>query len=233
MLRVRQRFSQVALSIRAGVSRRAVSLLETGHAEKLRLREVEAIARAVGGRIDLRLFWNGPELDRLLDEGHAALGAAVKRRLERWGWLVRVEVSFSHYGERGRIDLLAFHPPTGVLLVIELKTQLVDVQGLLGSLDVKVRLGPHAAERFGWPVRAVVPAIVFLEHSATRKRLSRVTPLFDRFDWRGRTAISWLRRPTEARPGGLLWFARVPATRSGGSPVLGARQRVRRPRPRR
>ena len=67
VLRVRQRLTQVALAARAGVSRRAVSLLETGRSRSLRLREVEAIVAALGGRLDLRLLWNGPELDRLLD----------------------------------------------------------------------------------------------------------------------------------------------------------------------
>jgi len=226
MLRVRQRLTQVTLAARAGVSRRAVSLLETGHAASLRLREVQSITAALGARLDLRLFWNGPELDRLIDEAHAALAAAVKRRLDRWGWFVRVEVSYSHFGERGRIDLLAFHPGSGILLVIELKTDLVDVQALLGSLDVKTRLAPRVVERFGWSPRVVVPAIVFLEHSATRKRLARVDSLFEQFDLRGRGAISWLRRPTDARPRGLLWFAR---TKPGpGSP--GPRIRVRGPR---
>lgn len=209
VLRVRQRLTQVALAARAGVGRRAVSLLETGRAGALRLREAEAIVAALGGRLDMRLLWNGPELDRMLDEAHAALGASVKRRLERWGWLVRVEVSYSHFGERGRIDLLAFHPATRVLLVIELKSELVDVQSLLGSLDVKVRLAPAIVDRLGWSPRAVVPAIVFLEHSATRKRLARIDTLFDRFDVRGKAALSWLRRPTDAMPHGLLWFARA------------------------
>ncbi|HSO01381.1 MAG TPA: helix-turn-helix transcriptional regulator [Gaiellaceae bacterium] len=207
MLRVRQRLTQVALAVRAGVSRRAVSLLETGRAHALRIREVEAIVGSLGGRLDLRLLWNGPELDRLLDEAHAALGVSVKRGLERWAWLVRVEVSYSHLGERGRIDLLAFHPATCVLLVIELKSELVDVQSLLGSLDVKVRLAPAIVDRFGWMPRAVLPAIVFLEHSATRKRLARIDTLFDRFDLRGKAALSWLRRPIDATPHGLLWFA--------------------------
>lgn len=230
MLRVQRRLTQVALSVRAGASRRAISVLETGGAEWLRLREVAAIAGALGGRLDVRLFWNGPELDRLLDEGHAALGAAVKRRLEGWGWLVRVEVSYSHFGERGRVDLLAFHPVTGVPLVIELKTLLVDVQALLGSLDVKVRLGRRVADRFGWQVRTTLPAIVFLEHSATRKRLARVAPLFDRFDRRGRSAISWLRHPTRTGASGLLWFTPVSHGTSARLPSLGARQRVRQPR---
>jgi transcriptional regulator with XRE-family HTH domain len=221
MLRVRQRFTQVALAARAGVGRRAVSLLETGRASGLRLHEVEAIVAALGGRLDMRLVWNGPELDRLLDEAHAALGASVKRRLERWGWLVRVEVSYSHFGERGRIDLLAFHPATRVLLVIELKSELVDVQALLGSLDVKVRLAPRVADRFGWSPRAVVPAIVFLEDRTTRNRLLRMDALFAAFNLRGRAALSWLRRSAdgEAAPEGLLWLTHVGGARRSSSPA--------------
>jgi len=39
------------------------------------------------------------------------------------------------YGERGVIDILCFHSPTGSLLVIELKTEIVDVQDLVGGVD--------------------------------------------------------------------------------------------------
>lgn len=204
-LRVRQRLTQTALSIRAGVSRQAVSLLERGHASRLQIGTVEAIIGALGGRLDVRIFWNGPELDRLLDVGHAALGAAVKRRLERWGWVVRVEVSYSHFGERGRIDLFAWHPSSRILLVIEIKTELVDVQALLGSLDVKTRLARQVAEQFGWEVRHVIPAIVFAEESGTRKRLARLDTLFDRYALRGRAALSWLRSPSGS-PSGMLWL---------------------------
>lgn len=223
MLRVRQRLTQVALAARAGVSRRGVSWLETGRGHALRLREVDAIVTALGGRLDMRLLWNGPELDRLLDEAHAALGASVKRRLERWGWIVRVEVSYSHFGERGRIDQPAFHPATRVLLVIELKSELVDVQSLLGSLDVKVRLARGIVERFGWSPRAVVPAIVLLEDRTTRNRLNRVEPLFDRYGLRGRGALTWLRRPTDEPPTGLLWFSDPDGTHR--SPRLARRVR--------
>ena len=197
-------------------------MLERGQLRSLRLEIIEAILTALGARLDLRVFWNGPEMDRMLDEAHAALGAAVKRRLERWGWLVRVEVSFSRYGEHGRVDLLAFHPGSGTLLVIEIKTDLVDVQALLGSLDVKTRLARGIAERFGWQVRTVVPAIVWLEHSATRKRLARVNTLFDAYRLRGRSAITWLRRPSAPFPGGLMWFAARPGIRRSGP-----RERVR------
>ena len=224
MLRVRQRFTQYALASRAGVSARAVSALERGRGESLALGTVAAIVEGLGGRLDARIFWNGPELDRLLDAGHSAVAGAVKRRLERWDWLVRVEVSFSRYGERGRIDLLAFHTAKRILLVIEIKTELVDVQALLGSLDQKTRLAPIVGRQFGWQATTVVPAIVFLEHSATRKRLAIVDTLFDRYSLRGRVAVTWLRDPAVPAPAGLLWFTAAGARREM------PRERVRRAR---
>ena len=42
------------------------------------------------------------------------------------------EVSFSIYGERGVIDILAWHPGRRALLIIELKTDIVDVNELVG-----------------------------------------------------------------------------------------------------
>jgi hypothetical protein len=38
-----------------------------------------------------------------------------------------------------RIDILAFHPLTGSLLVIELKTEIVSIEDLLMTMDVRVR----------------------------------------------------------------------------------------------
>lgn len=224
-LRVRHGLTQAELARRGGVGRWDVSRLEHGQAGSFRLDTLEALASVLGARLDLRVLWNGPELDRLLDEGHAALAAHVKRRLERWGWVVRVEASYSRYGERGRIDLLAFHPRAAVLLVVELKTELVDVQALLGSLDVKARLAPGIAERFGWTVKRVVPAIVFSEDRTTRNRLARVAALFDRYALRGRAATAWLARP-DAAASGLLWITAVDGRRQPPP-----RYRVRRRRP--
>lgn len=223
-IRIRQRLTQSALGVRAGVSRKSVSMLECGRAGELRLATVQAILGALGARMDLRILWNGPDLDRMLDAGHAALAASVKRRLERWGWVVRIEVSYSRYGERGRIDLLAWHPRSRALLVVELKTVLVDVQSLLGTLDAKARLGRHIAGQVGWEVQGVIPAIVFAESPTTRRRLDAFDTLFDRFERRGRACISWLRRPTDV-PTGVLWFVSAPAV--AGS-VSGQRVRVRR-----
>lgn len=210
---------------RAGVHREVISTLERGSGHRLRLETIEAVLSAIGARCDLRVMWNGPELDRLLDAGHAAMGAVVKRRLERWGWIVMVEVSYSRYGERGRIDLLAWHPPTRIVLVVELKTALVDVQDLLGTLDAKARLSRHVAGTFGWEVRSVVPVIAFMKTRTTQRRLAGVDVLFDRFELRGRKALTWLRRPSRA-VSGLMWFVDVPP--KVARPVYRVRPRQRR-----
>jgi transcriptional regulator with XRE-family HTH domain len=230
MLRVRQRITQSMLARRAGVSRRAVSLMECGHADRLHLSAILAIAAGLGARLDMRLLWNGPELDRLLDARHAALAQAVKVLLERAGWIARVEVSFNRYGDRGRIDLLGWHPGTRILLVLEIKTELVDVQALLGSLDVKVRVGPAVAERFGWEVSSAVPAIVFAEDRTTRHRLISLASLFDRFELRGRRATAWVRHPI-GTPGGLLWLTAAGRAEPGGTRPWSVRVRASGQRP--
>lgn len=215
--------TQAALALRAGVTRREVSRLELGRGRDMRIGVVEAIVGALGARLRMDVSWNGPQLERILDEGHASLASMVKRQLERWGWLVRVEVSYSRYGERGRIDLLAFHPTTRALLVIEIKTVLVDLQQLLGSLDAKARLARDIARELSWQTRTVVPAIVFAEDATTRSRVRRLDTLFDRFPTRGRHALTWLRRPDHPTTG-LLWFRALPAD---VRPVSGQRVRPR------
>jgi transcriptional regulator with XRE-family HTH domain len=229
-VRVQQGLTQGQLARRAGVSRQAVSLLERGHAGELRTATLIAIAEALGGRLDVRLFWNGPELDRQLDARHAAISASVKRRLERWGWLVRAEVSFNRYGDRGRIDLLAYEPTHRALVIVEVKTDLVDVQALLGTMDTRLRVSRFVAGRFGWEPRIVVAAIAFAEDRTIRNRLIALSSLFSAYRLRGRTATSWLRIPN-GDPGGLLWFTSAGAEHA--SPF--GRQRVvqRRPRPER
>jgi len=149
----------------------------------------------------------------------------VKRRLERWGWAVRVEVSYNHYGERGRIDLLAWHPVSRIALVVEIKTSLADVQALLGSVDTKARIAAGLVRRFGWSVDRVVPAIVFLEDRTTRRHLARLDALFDRFELRGRSAVTWARRPLASGPhlSGVMWLQKL--TNAGVVRVSG--QRVR------
>src|SRR5205807_764098 len=57
-------------------------------------------------------------------------------------------------------------------LVIELKTEIVDVQELLGTLDRKARLGPQIVEDLGWKPRAVGRWVIVAESSTNRRRVA-------------------------------------------------------------
>jgi hypothetical protein len=117
------------------------------------LASVRAVARALDVRVELTARWRGGDLDRLLNARHSALHESVARNfLERPGWLAEPEISFAIYGERGIIDILAWHAGRQMLLVIELKTDIADVNELVGTLDRKRRLAGNVARERGWPV---------------------------------------------------------------------------------
>jgi transcriptional regulator with XRE-family HTH domain len=207
-LRIRKRWSQAKLGARSGVSREAISRMERGELAGMTIARVDQIATGLGASVAVQVRWRGEELDRLVDAAHAALQQAAAELLMGLGWLVRVEVSFNHYGDRGRADILAFHPLLRTLLVIEIKSGLGDMQDTLGRIDVKVRLGGTLGREVGWAdIAAVVPGLVIGDSRMARNIVAAHEALFARFDVRGRTALAWVRRPREPWPTGLLWFA--------------------------
>lgn len=161
---------------------------------------------AVGARVEIRPFWHGAAMDRLLDEGHARLCGHVIKLLRDWGWDTQVEVSFAHYGERGVIDILAWHAPSRTLLVVEIKTELGSLEGLLRPLDVKMRLaGGMAAERFGWRAAQVCSLVVLPEDARARRQVARHAAVLDvALPRRSREVRTWLRAPVGTMRG--LWF---------------------------
>ena len=227
-LRHRRGWRQADLASRAGVSASLIGLLERGRADKLSVRGLRRISRA----LDLRLAWDagyrGAELARLRDADHASMAEWLTRRLEALGWTVAAEVSFNEYGDRGRIDLLAYRPVTRSLLVVEIKTVIADVQGLLGPLNVKERVAPVVARTRGWSASRAIPLLVVAESTTNRRRLAAHERLFARLTLRGKAAVAWLRRP-EGAPEGLLLLVKLP-NRNGASVRRAGRQRVRVPR---
>lgn len=211
------------------MSQDLVSALERGRIEAVQVRTLRKVAAALGAEVVISMRWRGGELDRLLDEGHAALSGAVVRVLERHGWEVRPEVSFAVWGERGSIDLLAWHAATRTLLVIEVKSELTSAEETLRRLDVKSRLAVDIArERFGWDVGRTVRALVLPETSTSRRRVARHDALFQaRFSLRGLVARAWVARPEGVVPRGILLFqALTTGDRASRGPV--SRKRIRR-----
>jgi transcriptional regulator with XRE-family HTH domain len=225
VLRRERGWRQSDLGHRAAVSRDTVSRAERRKLDGLTLGALARLAAALDSSLVVEIRWRGADIDRLIDRTHAALQNAAAARLERAGWITRAEVSFNHYGDRGRCDLLAWHPSSRSLLVVEVKSRIGDVQEMLGRVDVKVRLGPLLAAQCGWPQPAsVVAALVLKDDRAARAVLVRHPATFARYGLRGRAALAWLRAPLSTS--GLVWFE---GTDSDQARITGAgRVRIRR-----
>ena len=111
---------------------------------------IERVCGALGADIDVRVRWRGEALDRLLDDSHALLVDRTVELLRDAAWDVALEATFNVYGERGSVDILAWHARTSSLAVIEDKSVIADTQGTLLPLDRKVRLGKAIARDRGW-----------------------------------------------------------------------------------
>lgn len=227
-IRLRTGARQADVARRARLSQDEVSLVERGRLERVSLRRLREVARALDAEVVMYVRWRGGELDRLLDERHARLGGIVTESLTRDGWTVLPEVTYSIYGERGSIDLLAWHPVARALLVIELKTEITSAEETLRRHDQKVRLAPSIVrERFGWEPESVGRLLVLPASTSARRRVARHRALFDRvYPDRNIAVRRYMRRPGTGVINGL-WFAPETTDRRGRSGI-GPRKRVRR-----
>ena len=227
-LRLRKSMRQEDAGAAAGLSRSKISRIERGQIASLTMRDLERAATPLGATLELRLRWKGELLDRLIDVAHARLVEALVAILRAAGWEVAVEVSYSIWGERGSIDILAYHRLTGIVLVVEVKSVVPDSQALLHGLDRKTRLARQIAEARGWTVRHVARLLVVGSSTTSRRRIARLASTYEvAFPTRGDDVRRWLRRP--AGPlSGLLFVAYARGVR--GRDVALSRQRVRRKR---
>ena len=198
-----------------------VSLLERGRIEGMSLRRLRSLFRVFDAEVVVLVRWRAGSLDHLLDARHARLADAMIGRLVDAGWVVQPEVSYSVYGERGSIDVLAWHEATRTLLVVELKTELTSIEETLRRHDVKVRLGPATArERFGWNPAVVARLLVLPDERTARRRVDQHAATFRRAYPLATSAVKrWLQEPVGAM-GGILFLSDTNVPR--------ARQRIRR-----
>ena len=228
-LRIRARRTQAEIGLAAGASRTTVSRLERGHVDSAPLSTLRAVAGVLDARVVVDLRWRGGELDRLVDERHAALQGEMLRRLRRTpGWTVVPEASFAVYSERGSIDLLAWHAGRRALLIVEVKSRLIDCQDLLRTMDGRRRLGPRIGSERGWAPLTVSTWVVLDATDANRARAARSADLLRAaFPDDGYKARRWLRDPE--LPVHALSFVGI-AHQRNVTRRFGTLERVRRPR---
>jgi transcriptional regulator with XRE-family HTH domain len=227
-VRRRRRLRQSDVARTAGVAASTVSRLERGHLDACTFGTASRVAAALDVRLDVVPRWRGGELDRLLNAGHSAMHEQVARLFASMpAWRFVPEASFSVYGERGAIDVLAWHEARRMLLVVELKTEIVDVQALVGSVDRKRRLATTVGVQRGWAVRNARTSawVVVADTRTNRARLAaHVALLRAVFPLDGRTIRRWL--PDPLVPVGALSFLQIDRTGHAMSVANGS-QRVR------
>jgi transcriptional regulator with XRE-family HTH domain len=209
-LRMRRRWRQKDLAAAAaGISRAMVARIEVGPGDSIPIRKLEVVANALGARLDARLSWNGEALDRLLDAEHARLVEGVASRLRDRGWEIAAEVTFWIRGERGSVDLLAWHAGARVVLVIEVKSVVPDIQSMLASLDRKVRLAIDIARERGWSPVVSGKLLVVGESRTSRRRVEANAVTFGaEFPHRAVQIRQWLDQPSAVTPlRGLLFLS--------------------------
>lgn len=236
-VRIRKAWRQRDLAEAAGVSQGLISRIELGRFDRLSLATVRKVGDVLDIKISLDAWWQSGDVDRLLDRGHAALVDHVVASLRADGWVARVEVTFNHFGERGSADVVAWHPGERVILIVEVKTIIGDIQATASTFERKVRILPdRLIEEAGWRAGTVARLLVIAETHANRAVVRDHAAIFDAI-WPARTTETrrWLRHPSPSIDGGRrgfggIWF--LPFERAGAARA-GCRQvqRVRRPRP--
>jgi transcriptional regulator with XRE-family HTH domain len=223
-VRMQRGMRQADLASRSGISRTVVGRIERGERAGLTVEALDRVADALGGDVDLRFRWRGEEVDRLLDASHARLVDVVVRRLRALGWDVAVEVTFSSYGERGSIDVMAFHPVRRALLVVEVKSVTPDMQAMLAGIDRKGRLAPALARQRGWDADVVARVLVIWDTRTNRRRLeSHAASVAALLPVGSREVQRWVRDPGPPAVSGV-WFVPDARRADGTRP---SRQRVR------
>jgi transcriptional regulator with XRE-family HTH domain len=153
--------TQRQLAEAVGLSPGYVAAVEAGTANAT-LDVVDRIGNALG--LELRIVGSPPVLigPRQREVVHARCSGYSDRRLRADGRLTLREVEVVHGRSHGWIDLLAFDPRTGRLVVVEIKTRLDDVGAIERQLGWYRRMAPAIARREGWLVREVSTWLLLL-----------------------------------------------------------------------
>lgn len=229
-IRLRRDERQADVAARAGVTQSTYSLAERGHLDRMSLATLRRIVASLEIRLDLIPRWRGGDVDRLVNGRHAVMGAQVTDRLRAAGWEVAPEVSFNHFGERRVIDLLGWNAVARALLIVELKTEVVDANDLLATMDRRLRLGRQIARDRGWDPTTVSGWVVIADSRTNRRHVHALAPLLrSAFPEDGRAAAGWLRQPYRRHL--ALWFL-TDSDPGDARRSLAPRKRVGKPRSR-
>jgi hypothetical protein len=141
----------------------------------------------------------------------------VAHRLRREGYAVATEVEVGDGRWRGWIDILAIHPSTGLMVVVEVKTEIHDIGAEQRRLAAYEREAWTSARRLGWAPRRRVTALLVLRTDDTDRTTTANRRLLQlAFPGTASDLDGWLRRPAEAPRNGRAIAAFDPRSRRPG-----------------
>jgi DNA-binding XRE family transcriptional regulator len=165
-------WSQRELARRSEIAQSTVCRIERAVLDDLTFDTAALILDVLGVRVSLVL--QAPFIaDRgwQRDAGHARCLAYVARRLRRLGWTVVTEVEIVTGSSHGWIDVLAYRESDGLLLIIEVKTDLVDLGKLQRQVSWYERAAWEAARQQGWSPRRAISAVLVLATERTFEQI--------------------------------------------------------------
>lgn len=191
--RLSLRLTQRQVAEAARVSRGYIAAIEDGKANPT-LDVVDRISRFLGLEAELLVrpaTIIGSTTQR--DVVHARCSAYVERRLRSAGWQTAREVEIVQARSHGWIDVVAFQPTTETVLVIEIKTRLVDLGSVERQLGWYGRAAGDVARRIGWRPRRIVTWLIVLASEEVERVIASNTDLLGRaFPVRAREMLAWL-----------------------------------------
>ncbi len=198
------------------MSQTTYSRAERGEIVDLKLVTLDRIVTALDAYLAVDIRYQGGRADRLIDRAHAAVVELVVSALRTAGWETHLEFSFNVFGERGSVDVLAWHAATRTLLIVEVKSRFTDLQELLLALGRKLRLVPEEARReLGWDAVAIGRVVVAPGTSENRNVIARHASIFEATLPANAPAIrAWIRRPRGPIAG--VWLVSREALRGEG-----------------
>ena len=139
------------------------------------------------------------------------------------------EYSFNHNGDRGSVDVLAWHRDARALLIVEAKSDLRNVQETLHTLDIKRRVVPGLARADrGWRTESLGVVMVLSDLRVERERVDRHAATFNAALPARTVAVRrWLENPVGSLGG--VWFLQI-ARQMGATREPAGNGRIRRPR---
>jgi transcriptional regulator with XRE-family HTH domain len=189
--------SREQLAERVGVTPGFIGRIERAEANPS-VALIESIADALG--LDLRLdvrppiFPAGPHVR---DAVHARCSAYVDRHLRSLGWMTAREVEIVQGRSHGWIDLLAFDGRSGTLLIVEVKTRLLDLGGLERQVGWYERTARQSALALGWrPRRSALVVLALASEEVDRVVREHRELLFYGFPIRAREIARGLADPS-------------------------------------